>query len=73
MPLLAKEIHNSFPENHIYVNEQLSVANRKLYWFAKQIVKKYNYNYVWANGSRVLMKKAESMYGVRICNLSKLM
>lgn len=73
MPLIAKEIHKNFPENHIYVNEQLSVVNRKIYWLAKQIAKKYNYEYVWANGSGVFLKKAEGMYGVRICNLSQLM
>ncbi|XP_029347999.1 uncharacterized protein LOC115034739 [Acyrthosiphon pisum] len=73
MPLIAKEIHKNFSKNHIYVNEQLSVVNRKIYWLAKQIAKKYNYEYVWANGSGVFLKKAEGMYGVRICNLSQLM
>lgn len=57
MPLLAKEVHNSFPDNHIYVNEQLFVVNNKIFWLAKQIAKKYNYEYVWANGSEVFMKK----------------
>lgn len=73
IPILAKEINNSFPENHIYVNEQLSAVNRKIYWLAKQISKKYKYDYVWANGSGVFMKKAEGNYGTRITNLSQLM
>jgi len=66
MPLLAKEVHNSFPENYIYVNE-LSVANRKIYWLVKQIAKKYSYDYVWANGSGVFMKKTEGKYDVPVC------
>jgi len=73
MPILAKKIYKSFPENNIYVNEQLSMVNRKIYWLAKQISKKYKYDYVWANGSGVIMKKSEGMYGVRISNLSQLM
>jgi len=62
MPLLAKKVHKSFPENHIYVNEHLFVANRKICWLAKQIAKKYKYDYVWANGSGVFMKKEEGKY-----------
>lgn len=73
IPILAKEIHNSFPENHIYVNEQLSVANWKMFQLAKWISKKYNYDYVWANVSGVFLKKNEGMYDVRISNLAQLM
>jgi len=51
----------------------MSIANRKIYWLAKQIAKKYKHDYVWANGSGVFMKKEEGKYGVRIYNLSQLM
>ncbi|VVC36151.1 Hypothetical protein CINCED_3A002300 [Cinara cedri] len=56
-PILVKKMHKSFPENHIYVNEQLSVVNRKMFWLAKQISKKYNIDYVWENGSGVFLEK----------------
>jgi len=34
-PILAKEIHDSFPENHIY----LIHGKYKHFWIAKQILK----------------------------------
>jgi len=48
-------------------------VNRETYWLAKQVSKKYKYDYVRANRRGVFMKKTEIMYDVCISNPPQLM
>lgn len=48
-PFTTKEIHTSFPDHKVYLNDQLSSSNRKILWMTKQIAANYNFKYVWAN------------------------
>lgn len=50
-PLLANKIHWNFPENKIFINDQLTRHNKKLLWISKEVAKNYNYKYTWANMS----------------------
>lgn len=63
-PVTAKQIHDSFPDHKIYLNDQLSIGNRKILWFTKQITANYNFKYVWTNSSGVFLKKADGEMGI---------
>jgi len=50
----------------------LTTESRKIFWLGKKVSKKYNYNYIWANGGGIFLKKAEGHFGTRISNISQL-
>lgn len=52
-PITAKEIHVSFPDQKIYLNDQLSTGNRKILCLIKPLATNYNFKYVWKNSSGV--------------------
>lgn len=71
-PLLANEIHRNFPENKIFINDQLTSHNKKLLWFSKEVAKNYNYKYTWANMRGIFMRKGEGDQVIKIHNLETL-
>jgi len=71
-PIVAKDIHSSFSSNNVFINDQLTAENRKILWLGKQVSNKYKYNYIWANGGDIFLKKEEGHFGTRIRNISQL-
>jgi hypothetical protein len=71
-PLLAKEIYRNFPDNKIFINDQLTRHNKKLLWISKESAKNYNYKYTWANMSGIFMRKGEGEQVTKIHNLETL-
>lgn len=53
----------------IYVNEQLSPFNKKLFWYAKQSAKDRNYKYVWSKYGKIYARKNDSMGVIKINSL----
>lgn len=48
--LKANLIYKTFSENIVYINYDLTLENRKIFWFTKLVAKKYNYwKFVWEN------------------------
>jgi len=58
-PLKAVEIHSSFPDKLVFINHELTTADRKLFWFSKLLAKEYSYKYVWSTSEGVFMKKSD--------------
>lgn len=45
-PIIATDLYSNFQPASIYLNEQLSMANRKILWTTKQVASKYSYKYI---------------------------
>lgn len=71
-PLTAHNIHKSFQSTNVYINDHLSVGNRKLFWLSKLVAKQYEFKYVWANASGVFMKKVDGSTGYRVSSVDQL-
>lgn len=56
-PLTANNLHANFPDVKIYINNQLTKENKRLFWLAKEFSKTYGYNFVWSNSGSVYLKK----------------
>lgn len=52
-----KNIHSN---KKIYVNEQLTEMNNKLFWNARKKAKEINWKFVWVTEGKIMMKKDES-------------
>lgn len=72
-PLLAKDLCSTFPEQKIYINDQLSSTNKKLFWLTKKVGTRYGYKYIWSNSSGVYWRKDDGMVGERITTSNQLM
>ena len=43
--------------NHIYINDQLTTLNKKLFWLSKTKAKSNNWKFVWIKEGKILLKK----------------
>uniref|UniRef100_A0A8D8S5Y5 Golgi resident protein GCP60 n=1 Tax=Cacopsylla melanoneura TaxID=428564 RepID=A0A8D8S5Y5_9HEMI len=53
-------------EKAVYVNEQLSPTNKKLFYEANQIRKEKKYEFLWFADNKILMKKTKESRAIRI-------
>jgi len=51
--LTAKHVYSNFNDTPIFINDQLTQYNKKLLWLAKEVSKKYDFKYSWANSGGV--------------------
>ena len=58
--LLASVIKPTFPNSHVYLNEQLTMNNRKLLYETKQFAKTNGIRFVWIRDGRILTKENET-------------
>lgn len=70
--LLANEIHNSFPKNNVYINDQLTKDNKRVFWLTRLVSKTYNYRFTWANHSGVFIKRDEGSRIIKIISINQL-
>lgn len=70
--LMAKHVHFSFPDTKIYIIDQLSVGNKKLFWLSKLSSKVYDFKYTWSNAYGVFTKKNDSSNSFRVNYVRKL-
>ncbi|XP_025422472.1 uncharacterized protein LOC112692123 [Sipha flava] len=68
-PIIATDLYSNFDPTRIYLNDQLSMENKKILWATKQVASKYCYKYVWSNSIGVFLKKKEGDTGTRSCSL----
>lgn len=57
--LTANELHDSFPDQPIYLNEQLTPQTRALFNKARDLLKSKKLAYVWTSDCKVLVKQTE--------------
>ncbi|CAN7938933.1 unnamed protein product, partial [Ixodes hexagonus] len=53
----------------LYLNDNLTRANKKLFWQARQRGKERGYKFVWMSRARIYAKKAESFVPIRVNHL----
>lgn len=69
-PIKAKDINCNFGNSTVYINDQLTDYNKRLFWLAKEVSKYYNYEHTWANMTGIFISN-EGKY-LRISNLKTL-
>ncbi|XP_025412571.1 uncharacterized protein LOC112685029 [Sipha flava] len=69
-PLTAKDINPNFSNSKVYLNDQLTQYNKKLFWLAREVTKCYDYEYKWANLTGIFMAKQGQIF--KISNLEEL-
>lgn len=70
--LFANEIHNSFPKNNAYINDQLRKDNKRIFWLTRLVSRTYNYCFTWANHSGVFLKRDEGSRIIKIISINQL-
>jgi len=65
-PVTANNLHTNFPEVKIFINDQLTKENKRLFWLTKEISKTYGYRFVWSNSGGVYLKKQEGEQVIKI-------
>jgi len=69
--LTANHINSNFPVTKIFINDQLSKGNKRLFWLSKLLSKIYDFKYTCTNSSGVFMKKNESSHSFRVISVNK--
>lgn len=59
--VIVTGLFSNFLSNLIYLNEHLSLDNRKI-WVTKQVTIKYNYMFVWSKSSGVFLKEKKVIW-----------
>ncbi|CAB0002782.1 unnamed protein product [Nesidiocoris tenuis] len=64
----AKDVHNSFSNasTRIYINDQLTPDNRRLFWMSRRFAAEYQFKFCWTTEGRILLKKDEGSPTIRI-------
>lgn len=70
--LSAKDVHSSFPQSRVYVNEHLSSYFKSLLYETKNYAKENGYKYVWVSDQKILMRKDAGLKSIRIKNAGDL-
>ncbi|CAI6355352.1 unnamed protein product [Macrosiphum euphorbiae] len=70
--LTSNHVNSNFPETNIYINDQLSKGNKRLFWLSKLLSKTYDFIYTWTNSSGVFMKKNYSSHSFRVISVNQL-
>jgi len=52
----------------IFINNQFTQYNKKILWLSKEVSKKYDFKYSWANSGGVFIRKQEGRQGYKISN-----
>lgn len=67
--LVNKNVIKGGSEAKIYINENLSPANKELFWNARMKGKALSYKYVWAKNGAIFMRKDDGQPAKRITEL----
>lgn len=67
--LSAREIHQTFPDTQVYVNEHLTKETREIFNEARKLLKTNKLASVWTSDCRVIVKKSHSGNPVRVTSL----
>lgn len=69
--LSAKELHSTFPDSPVYINDHLAPQTRELFNAARVLVRKKKLEAVWTNDGRVLAKKTTNGSPFRVRDLGQ--
>lgn len=70
--LTARELHPTFPEDRVYLNEHLTVQTREIFNAARTLKKANKLAGVWTNDGHVMVKKSVNSPPFRIRDLRHL-
>lgn len=70
--LRLSSLHNSGKLPKVYFNENLTRANRELFWMARSKAKEVKFKYVWVKGGKLFAKKEQGSALVRVNKVNDL-
>lgn len=57
---------NALRNEKIFINENLTTAQKQLFWQCRQVGKQKNYKFVWMSNGKIFARKIEGATGIRI-------
>lgn len=61
-----RQLHDSEILPRLFFNENLTRANRRLFWLARVAAKANGYKFAWVRGGRIFVKKFEDAPLIRV-------
>lgn len=68
----ANQYQSDWPTSKIYINNNFTKFQRKLFKKSRSMAKEKNYKYVWVNGTDILVRKDENSSVLRITDVDDL-
>ncbi|KAF6198808.1 hypothetical protein GE061_006831 [Apolygus lucorum] len=59
--ITATDVHPSFPNNKLYINERLTPQNGTLFCLARKFGKEYEHKFVWTSNGNIYVKKDDTI------------